>query len=168
MNISNRFSTYCGFSLFSKTRGLWATVIVGIFIFPFPGWGEEWVAINRKNEVNFISTYPTQETGTFSKRSKPQLTVQRDSKKGDVISVFVGYTLDEDKMVKVSVYRKDKVETFEFFPHGEWAYVATDKKVIDAMKLGTELTVEATSNKGTTSKDTYSLMGFVKALNNLS
>jgi len=53
--------------------------------------------------------------------------------------------------------------TFELFTEGEWAWPATpedDAKIIAAMKRGSEAVATARSSRGTTTKDTFSLLGF--------
>jgi hypothetical protein len=40
---------------------------------------------------------------------------------------------------------------------------ATDKKLVDAMKKGTDLTVKGTSARGNDTVDSYSLIGFMRA-----
>ena len=57
--------------------------------------------------------------------------------------------------------------TYELFTDGEWAWAATpddDAKIITSMKRGTEAVVTALSSRGTTTKDTFSLLGFTAAL----
>lgn len=56
---------------------------------------------------------------------------------------------------------------FELFTDGEWAWPATaadDAKIITAMKRGTDAVLSARSARGTTTKDTFSLLGFTAAL----
>jgi len=56
---------------------------------------------------------------------------------------------------------------FELFSEGEWAWPATtadDAKIITAMKRGAQAVVTGVSGKGTTTKDTFSLLGFTAAL----
>ncbi len=56
--------------------------------------------------------------------------------------------------------------TFELFTEGEWAWPATpqdDAKLITAMKRGANAVLTAVSTRGTTTKDTFSLLGFTAA-----
>jgi len=56
---------------------------------------------------------------------------------------------------------------FELFSEGEWAWPAStadDAKIITAMKRGAQAVVTGVSGKGTTTKDTFSLLGFTAAL----
>ncbi len=55
---------------------------------------------------------------------------------------------------------------FELFTEGEWAWPATpqdDAKLVTAMKRGANAILTAVSTRGTTTKDTFSLLGFTAA-----
>lgn len=57
--------------------------------------------------------------------------------------------------------------TFEMFTEGEWAWPATegdDTRIITAMKRGVNAVVSGRSSRGTTTKDTFSLLGFTAAV----
>ncbi len=56
---------------------------------------------------------------------------------------------------------------FELFTDGEWAWPATasdDAKIVTAMKRGSEAVLTARSERGTQTKDTFSLLGFTAAI----
>ncbi len=56
---------------------------------------------------------------------------------------------------------------FQLFTDGEWAWPASpeeDARIVTAMKAGAEATVSARSGRGTTTRDTFSLMGFTAAM----
>ncbi len=56
---------------------------------------------------------------------------------------------------------------FEFITDGEWAWPSTqgqEPKVIEAMKRGNEAVLTARSERGTQTKDTFSLLGFTAAI----
>lgn len=56
---------------------------------------------------------------------------------------------------------------FELYTEGEWAWPATpqdDTKLVTAMKRGTNAVLTAVSSRGTTTKDTFSLLGFTAAI----
>ena len=61
--------------------------------------------------------------------------------------------------------------TFKLFVKDDRAYVADatqELKLLEAMKKGTKLTVQAMSERGTTVSDTYSLQGITNALQALA
>ncbi len=57
-------------------------------------------------------------------------------------------------------------DEFEMFTEGEWAWAATtadDAKIVAAMKRGVDAVLTARSSRGTTTKDTFSLLGYTAA-----
>ncbi len=55
---------------------------------------------------------------------------------------------------------------FELFTEGEWAWPASpqdDARLVTAMKRGADAVLTAVSSRGTTTKDTFSLLGFTAA-----
>ena len=74
-----------------------------------------------------------------------------------------GYPFAKDSTVNVKVGEQE----FELFTEGEWAWPAStadDAKIIAAMKRGTDAVLTAVSHRGTTTKDTFSLMGYTAAV----
>jgi len=58
-------------------------------------------------------------------------------------------------------------QEYQMFTDGEWAWPATpedDAAIVTAMEAGAEATVTAVSSRGTTTADTFSLMGFTAAM----
>lgn len=73
-----------------------------------------------------------------------------------------GYPFADESTVNVDI---DGTE-FELFTEGEWAWPATpqdDQRIVTAMKRGTEAVLTAVSSRGTTTEDTFSLLGFTAA-----
>lgn len=57
--------------------------------------------------------------------------------------------------------------TFQLFTEGNWAWPATpedDARIVEAMRRGSEAVVTGVSGRGTTTRDTFSLMGFTAAV----
>lgn len=78
-----------------------------------------------------------------------------------------GYPFAPGSTVNVKI---DEDE-FEFFTEGEWAWPATpqdDAKIINAMKRGKSAVLTARSSRGTTTKDTFSLLGVTAAIEEAS
>lgn len=74
-----------------------------------------------------------------------------------------GYPFAPGSTVNVKV---DDAE-FELYTEGEWAWPATpqdDQKLTTAMKRGSSAVLTAVSARGTTTKDTFSLLGFTAAV----
>ena len=85
----------------------------------------------------------------------------------NIVQVEAGYqyNLDKDIIVKIDN------TSFEFYStedSSETAWTNNDEKVIYAMKKGLELVLIGQSNRGTMTKDTYTLKGFTSALNKLN
>ena len=85
----------------------------------------------------------------------------------NIVQVEAGYqyNLDRDIIVKIDN------TAFEFYStedSSETAWTDNDEKVIYAMKKGLELVLIGQSNRGTMTKDTYTLKGFTSALNKLN
>jgi invasion protein IalB len=79
------------------------------------------------------------------------------------VSTVIGYTFRENSTVRVSIGSNN----FSMFTDGDKAWpenAAADDQVIAAMKAGAEATLTGVSNRGTTTIDTYSLIGFTAAL----
>jgi hypothetical protein len=78
------------------------------------------------------------------------------------ISYKAGYPIKEGSNVEVRIGDS----TFQFYVDGEWAWPANpdaDQKVLAALQRGASAVVTATSQKGKTTVDNFSLLGFSAA-----
>ncbi len=113
----------------------------------------------------FATAQPTKQEPTSAKRSPAFIYVSswpKDGVKAEV-SVRVGYPLRNGSDVTLAVGNT----SFKLFVHGDRAYVADagdELKLLDAMRKGSTVTVVGTSERGTTTTDTYSLAGISQAL----
>ncbi|NVJ69184.1 MAG: hypothetical protein HWE08_02445 [Alphaproteobacteria bacterium] len=83
----------------------------------------------------------------------------------DEVNVVVGYPIRQGSEARLSV---DGKKHYQFFTEGSgaWAYdPKDDRSVVSAMKAGINLEVRATSQRGTNTRDTFSLRGFTAAYN---
>lgn len=83
----------------------------------------------------------------------------------DEVNVVVGYPIRQGSEARISV---DGQHRYQFFTEGSgaWAYdPKDDRSVVAAMKAGVNLEVRATSQRGTNTRDTFSLRGFTAAYN---
>ncbi len=74
-----------------------------------------------------------------------------------------GYPFAGGSTVNVNISGNE----YELFTDGEWAWpptTADDAKIITAMKRGAQAVVTGLSSRGTTTKDTFSLLGFTAAV----
>lgn len=98
-------------------------------------------------------------------RDQAYLSVSVDPTRGNeqVISVYFGYTPDSDKEMTLKIGAAE----FRLFNDGENAWferASQHNAAVTAMKRGAKAFVTATSTRGTTITDEYSLIGFTKAL----
>lgn len=102
------------------------------------------VAVRRGDILLFVSWIPDQGV------------------KGQV-SFAGGYPFKEGSTVSLQI----EDEVFELFTKGEMAWArdeAADRRIIEAMKKGADAVVTGVSQRGTTTKDTFSLFGFTAAV----
>lgn len=82
------------------------------------------------------------------------------------ISVKLGYTLKVDSKPVIAI----GTEKFELYPKGDKAFMrdpGEERKLLDAMKKGSNLTVSGLSSRGTATSDQYSLTGLSAALTHM-
>ncbi|CUH33964.1 hypothetical protein JSE7799_01024 [Jannaschia seosinensis] len=128
----------------------------------------------------FIEDNPTQCWIVTAPKSIRNLRDGREvsAQRGD-IRLFVSYWPGSDKRGEVSAtggypYASGSSVTieigsdkFELFTDGELAWAASpddDARIIAAMKRGAEAVVTGVSGRGTTTEDTFSLLGFTAAV----
>lgn len=129
----------------------------------------------------FVYTYPNgQKTCHMISSPKSSQASRRNATRGDIyimvshrpeygvtgeVNVVVGYPIRQGSD---AVLRVDGRSRFEYFTEGSgaWAYdPSDDAKTIAAMRRGNRLVVNATSQRGTNTTDSYSLSGFTAAYN---
>ena len=79
------------------------------------------------------------------------------------VSTVVGYTFRENSTVRVDIGSG----TFSMFTDGGNAWLenaAADDQMVAAMRRGVDAVITGVSSRGTTTIDTYSLLGFTAAL----
>lgn len=102
------------------------------------------VAVNRDDTLLFVSFRPGNEI------------------QGEV-SFTGGYPFKEGTTVNLKIGSA----SYELFVDGEWAWPASsaeDGKITTSMKRGASAVVTGLSSRGTTTEDTFSLLGFTAAL----
>jgi len=116
----------------------------------------------------YIASEPTDQTGDYSRRGAAAVLVTKlpgySDGEDEQVSVQPGYSYLADSKVELAI---DNVE-YALFTKGEHAWANSsddDRRLIDAMRRGAQMTVRGTSTKRTYSLDTYSLRGFTAAHN---
>jgi hypothetical protein len=93
-------------------------------------------------------------------------TWQKDGVKNE-LSVKVGYTFKPESTPTVAVGS----DQFELYPKDDKAFMrdpAEERKLVDAMRAGSTMTVKGESSRGTNTVDKYSLIGLTAALNHVA
>ncbi len=116
-------------------------------------------------KICFAATQPRTKEPAGANRAKVVLYVSAWPKDGvkSEFSVKLGYRIKPDSPVTATIGS----EAFKLFAEEDRAYVADaseELKLIEAMKQGSKLVVQATSTRGTETTDTYSLAGLGQAL----
>ncbi len=117
----------------------------------------------------FILASPESTEPAGAKRSPVHFYISawpRDGVRSEV-SIKNGYSFRKGSEVTVTVGS----DSFKLFTQDERAYVndpIEELKLIDAMKKGSSMVVEGVSDRGTATKDAYSLMGVTKAIQSLA
>lgn len=133
---------------------------------------QDWSVFNPTSPLEcFVASAPT--STAASRQGKP-VTVRRDEIRFYIssrpaeqvrneIAFTGGYPYRDGSTVTVEI----GTDTFELFTEGEWAWPATpeeDTRLISAMRRGAKAVVTGLSSRGTTTIDTFSLIGFTAAL----
>jgi len=171
----------------SQIRSTWRDVLVAYVAVCVLGTGaalaQEETSTNRVAEETDWSVFVEDDPTECWAVSQPKETVNtRDGRvvavrRGDIL-LFVFYRPAADIRAQVSftggypfapgstVEVAISGQTFSLYTDGEWAWPATpeeDARVVAAMKAGAEAVLTARSSRGTTTKDTFSLLGFTAA-----
>ena len=118
-----------------------------------------------KNIVCYIASTPKRDEGNYTKRGDiyAVVTHRPADNSFDVVNFVAGYRLKDHSKFTVKIGR----ETFKnFYTDHDKAWTvndAEDKNLVKAMFRGERMIVEGTSNRGTETRDTYSLKGFARA-----
>ncbi len=116
-------------------------------------------------KICFVASQPKTKEPAAANRSKIVLYVSawpKDGVKAE-FSAKMGYPMKPDAPVSATV----DDTAFPLFADADRAYVADaaqEAKLIEAMKKGSKIVLQATSTRGTQTTDTYSLNGFGQAL----
>jgi invasion protein IalB len=122
----------------------------------------------KDEKVCFIASAPKEMEPKTAKRGPVYFyltTWQKDGVRNE-ISVKVGYALKPDSRPTVAVGSDE----FQLYPKEDKAFMrdpAEERKLLDAMRKGSSMTVKGTSARGTNTTDSYSLKGLASALKQL-
>ena len=133
----------------------------------YSDWGL-FTTVNDKGEkVCYVASLPKSKEGNYRRRGEAFLTVTLvDGEKNAEVSTSSGYFYKKDTEVDVRIGNRG----FIMYPYEERAWLISeseDTDMINAMAKGVRAVIKGTSTLDTYSKDTYSLIGFTEAYNNM-
>ena len=119
---------------------------------------------DQGQKVCYLFARPQKQQGNFKRRGDTyiQITHRPAENSYDVISVIAGYTYKPGSDVTIGVDGKN----YTLFTDRDSAWArdtATDRALAKAMRAGNRLVIKGTSNRGTSTTDTYSLKGSADA-----
>lgn len=119
----------------------------------------------QSGKVCWAATQPTQTLPTGVNRDPVffMITTRPGEQKREEPSLRTGYPFAIDSKANVTIGS----DTFVFFTRGEDAWVeneALEAALVTAMRAGQQMVIRGTSQRGTNTTDTYSLLGVSAAL----
>jgi invasion protein IalB len=122
----------------------------------------------KDEKVCFAASAPKEMEPKAAKRGQVFFYLTTWAKDGvrNEVSVKAGYAFKPDSTPTVLVGTTE----FQLYPKDDKAFMrdpGEERKLLDAMRKGTALTVKGTSSRGTNTTDQYSLKGLVPALKQL-
>jgi len=133
---------------------------------------KDWSAFRYKEDgetVCYMASEPKKAEGDYSSRGDvfAIVTHRPASNRVGEVSINAGYTYKKDSTVRLKIGSK----SWDLFTDGTSAWAPTpqeDKAIVKAMRAGSSMVVKGTSSRGTLTTDTYSLLGFSKALGDIN
>jgi hypothetical protein len=130
-----------------------------------------WSAFRYKEDgetVCYMASTPKKAEGDYTTRGDvfAIVTHRPASNRVGEVSINAGYTYQKESSVRLKIGSK----SWDLFTDGTSAWAPTaseDKAIVQAMRAGSSMTVKGTSSRGTLTTDTYSLLGFSKALGDI-
>ena len=130
-----------------------------------------WSAFRYKEDgetVCYMASTPKKAEGDYTSRGDifAIVTHRPASNRVGEVSINAGYTYKKESSVRLKIGSK----SWDLFTDGTSAWAPTaqeDKAIVKAMRAGSSMTVKGTSSRGTLTTDTYSLLGFSKALGDI-
>ncbi|MCC9621223.1 invasion associated locus B family protein [Thalassospira sp. MA62] len=157
-------TAFIAVSTFSVAKAQNAPKLIDVY-----GKWEAYTYSEEGDKVCYIGSQPTSAKGDYTQRGKIYVLVTHRPglKLFNEVSFITGYTYRDDSNVDLRIDSKK----FELFTHDDSAWAKTpetDRKLVSAMKAGSQMVVVGYSSRGTKTTDTYSLSGFTAAYNAIS
>lgn len=173
MGIRNSRSIVCALAIAAAVCGIAASASAQElqYIGSHGSEQERWhtfFVIENGSRVCFMASRPLREEGNYTSRGDVLVHITHRPAEGDrdVVSFTTGYPYQPNSTVDVRIGN----DTFNLFTEQDTAWapdVETDRALVQAMRGGANMVVRGTSARGTLTTDTYTLMGFTAAHNEL-
>jgi hypothetical protein len=132
----------------------------------------DWAAytfMENGNKVCYMASQPKTKEGNYTRRGDifALITHRPAENTRDVFSYMTGYSYKTGSDVAVTI----NGNKFTLFTQGDTAWApdaATDGKIAQAIKSGSNMVVKGTSARGTLTTDTFGLSGSTKAYEKIS
>lgn len=133
---------------------------------------DAWTLYSHKGapgDICFVTSQPRETQPEEVQRDRAYFYISSWPKDGirSQVSVLLGYDLEDQATISVKIGGS----TFELFAKDDKGFVSdatNELQLIDAMKRGNFMTVEAKTKDGKETSDTYSLIGATAAVNSLN
>jgi Invasion associated locus B (IalB) protein len=118
----------------------------------------------KRGKVCYLYAEPKSQKGKYKRRGATfvQLAHRPAEKIRNEFSITAGYSYKKNSQVTVAIGKR----RYKLFTVGDGAWARdrkTDLALVKAMKGGAKMVVSGTSQRGTRTVDTYSLLGFTAA-----
>ncbi len=115
-------------------------------------------------KICYVVSEPKKDEGNYTRRGDIYFLVTHrpSGKVFNEISIITGYTYENGYEPTAAVGNR----SFKFYSEGDaaWVFSKDEDGLITAMKRGSTMVVRGKSNRGTNTKDTYSLSGITAAI----
>ena len=129
---------------------------------------KDWIAYyydDPRGTVYYIASTPKKDEGKYTRRGDIYVVVTHRPAEDsfDVVNFVAGYDYKAGAPVEIKI---GTTTITDLFTEGDKAWTlnsSVDKELVSEMKKGQRMIVKGVSSKGTVTKDTYSLSGFMSA-----
>jgi uracil-DNA glycosylase len=145
-----------------------AAAQTGKWLATFSDWSS-YMAEEPKGKICFAASQPKSQEPKNLNREPPFFYISAWPREGvkSEVSIKIGYPFKKGSEATVTVGST----AFKLFTQNDRAFVgdaAQEQKLIEAMKKGSTMQVQGTSERGTMVTDTFSLSGLAQAMQSLS
>lgn len=121
-------------------------------------------------KVCYMASVPKRDEGRYTRRGDINVVVTHRPGENsfDVFNIVAGYTYKKNADVVIKIGNKTFKNLFTDEDKAWTLTEADDQALVAAMKRGERMIIDGVSSRGTKTKDTYSLKGFMRAYKAIS